>query len=164
VFKKGRAQLIKPFHPLSPKTHTQPLYESKCSHRLGETILVLILALNSSTYQRKREMRTASQKTKALRAKGVCLIPPSPSSFQGREKRGKANTPTLCWLDPGKKKTNNIYMLHQKPLQEHIYSAFLRKEVPSVSRHLPPVGWQSMSAQPPQTTTVVAWEKTVVIW
>jgi hypothetical protein len=33
------------------------------------------------------------------------------------------------------------------------YSSFFRKEQPSVNRALPPVGWQSMTAQEPQTTT-----------
>ncbi len=30
-------------------------------------------------------------------------------------------------------------------------------------RAMPPVGWQSMTAQEPQTTTLVAWLKTVVM-
>lgn len=40
---------------------------------------------------------------------------------------------------------------------------FLRKEQPSVSRALPPVGWQRTVVQPWQMTTVWACEKTVVI-
>jgi len=40
---------------------------------------------------------------------------------------------------------------------------FLRNEQPSVSRALPPVGWQSTVVQPWQMTTVWAWEKTVVM-
>jgi len=40
---------------------------------------------------------------------------------------------------------------------------FLRNEQPSVSRALPPVGWQSTVVQPWQITTVCAWEKTVVM-
>lgn len=40
---------------------------------------------------------------------------------------------------------------------------FLRKEQPSVSRALPPVGWQRTVVQPWQMTTVWAWEKTVVM-
>lgn len=40
---------------------------------------------------------------------------------------------------------------------------FLRKEQPSVSLALPPVGWQSTVEQPAQMTTVWAWEKTVVM-
>lgn len=43
----------------------------------------------------------------------------------------------------------------------HLY--FLRKEQPSVSRALPPVGWQRTVVQPWQMTTVWAWEKTVVM-
>ena len=40
---------------------------------------------------------------------------------------------------------------------------FLRKEQPSVNRALPPVGWHKTCEQPAQTTTVWAWEKTVVM-
>jgi hypothetical protein len=40
---------------------------------------------------------------------------------------------------------------------------FLRNEHPSVSRALPPVGWQSTCEQPAHWTTVWACEKTVVI-
>jgi len=40
---------------------------------------------------------------------------------------------------------------------------FLRNEQPSVSRALPPVGWQRTVVQPWQMTTVWAWEKTVVM-
>lgn len=40
---------------------------------------------------------------------------------------------------------------------------FRRNEHPSVSRALPPVGWQSTVEQPPQMTTVWACEKTVVM-
>lgn len=40
---------------------------------------------------------------------------------------------------------------------------FLRKEQPSVSLALPPVGWQRTVVQPWQITTVWAWEKTVVM-
>ena len=40
---------------------------------------------------------------------------------------------------------------------------FLRKEQPSVSLALPPVGWQRTVVHPWQMTTVWAWEKTVVI-
>lgn len=40
---------------------------------------------------------------------------------------------------------------------------FLRKEQPSVSLALPPVGWQRTVVQPWQMTTVWAWEKTVVM-
>lgn len=40
---------------------------------------------------------------------------------------------------------------------------FLRKEQPSVSLALPPVGWQRTVEQPAQMTTVCACEKTVVI-
>jgi len=47
------------------------------------------------------------------------------------------------------------------PLEEHVY--FLRKEQPSVSRALPPVGWQRTVVHPWQMTTVWAWEKTVVM-
>merc|ERR1719238_2371630 len=43
------------------------------------------------------------------------------------------------------------------------HSTFLRKEQPSVSRARPPVGWQSMTLQLPQSTTVCAWLYTVVI-
>ncbi|KNG80213.1 hypothetical protein ANOM_010970 [Aspergillus nomiae NRRL 13137] len=46
-------------------------------------------------------------------------------------------------------------------LRRDIY--FLRKEQPSVRRALPPVGWQRTVEQPAQTTTVWAWEKTVVM-
>ena len=38
-----------------------------------------------------------------------------------------------------------------------------RNEQPSVRRALPPVGWQRTVEQPAQTTTVWAWEKTVVM-
>ena len=48
--------------------------------------------------------------------------------------------------------------------QWSIYSTFLRKLHPSVSRALPPVGWQSTVEQPLQMTTVCAWLKTVVLW
>lgn len=41
--------------------------------------------------------------------------------------------------------------------------AFLRKEQPSVKRALPPVGCESTWAHEPQTTTVWACEKTVVM-
>lgn len=41
--------------------------------------------------------------------------------------------------------------------------AFLRKEQPSVKRALPPVGCERTWAQEPQTTTVWACEKTVVM-
>ena len=44
-----------------------------------------------------------------------------------------------------------------------VYSTFLRKLHPSVSRALPPVGWQSTVEQPLQMTTVCAWLKTVVL-
>ena len=40
---------------------------------------------------------------------------------------------------------------------------FLRNEQPSVRRALPPVGWHRTWEQPAQTTTVWAWEKTVVM-
>lgn len=40
---------------------------------------------------------------------------------------------------------------------------FLRKEQPSVSLALPPVGWHRTVVQPWQMTTVWAWEKTVVM-
>jgi hypothetical protein len=40
---------------------------------------------------------------------------------------------------------------------------FLRKEQPSVSLALPPVGWQRTVVQPWQMTTVWAWENTVVM-
>ena len=40
---------------------------------------------------------------------------------------------------------------------------FLRNEQPSVSRALPPVGWDRTVLQPWQMTTVWACEKTVVI-
>jgi hypothetical protein len=40
---------------------------------------------------------------------------------------------------------------------------FLRKEQPSVSLALPPVGWQRTVEQPAQITTVWACEKTVVM-
>lgn len=40
---------------------------------------------------------------------------------------------------------------------------FLLKEQPSVSRALPPVGWQRTVEHPAQMTTVCACEKTVVI-
>lgn len=40
---------------------------------------------------------------------------------------------------------------------------FLRNEQPSVNRALPPVGWHRTWEQPAQTTTVWAWEKTVVM-
>lgn len=40
---------------------------------------------------------------------------------------------------------------------------FLRNEHPSVSLALPPVGWHKTVEQPAQTTTVFAWEKTVVM-
>ena len=43
------------------------------------------------------------------------------------------------------------------------YIYFLRKEHPSVSLALPPVGWQRTVEQPAQTTTVWACEKTVVM-
>lgn len=46
---------------------------------------------------------------------------------------------------------------------EKAYSPFLRKEQPSVRRHLPPVGWHKTTSQLGQTTTVWAWLKTVVI-
>ena len=39
----------------------------------------------------------------------------------------------------------------------------MRKLHPSVSRALPPVGWQSTVEQPLQMTTVCAWLKTVVL-
>lgn len=44
-----------------------------------------------------------------------------------------------------------------------VYSTFLRNEHPSVSRALPPVGWQMTVEQPLQITTVCAWLKTVVL-
>jgi len=44
------------------------------------------------------------------------------------------------------------------------YSTFRRKEQPSVSLALPPVGWHSTVEQDAQNTTVDACEKTVVIW
>ena len=44
-----------------------------------------------------------------------------------------------------------------------VYSTFLRKLHPSVSRALPPVGWQSTVEQPLQMTTVCAWLNTVVL-
>jgi len=40
---------------------------------------------------------------------------------------------------------------------------FLLNEHPSVSLAFPPVGWHSTCEQPAQTTTVWAWEKTVVM-
>ena len=43
------------------------------------------------------------------------------------------------------------------------YIYFLRKEHPSVSLALPPVGWQRTVEHPAQTTTVWACEKTVVM-
>lgn len=49
------------------------------------------------------------------------------------------------------------------PKRQPLYSTFLRKEQPSVSRALPPVGWQSTVEQPLQMTTVCACEKTVVL-
>lgn len=47
------------------------------------------------------------------------------------------------------------------PRREAVY--FLRKEQPSVSLALPPVGWHRTVVQPWQMTTVWAWEKTVVM-
>ena len=44
-----------------------------------------------------------------------------------------------------------------------VYSTFLRKLHPSVSRALPPVGWHSTVEQPLQMTTVCAWLNTVVL-
>ncbi|KAK1750216.1 hypothetical protein QBC47DRAFT_394197 [Echria macrotheca] len=52
-------------------------------------------------------------------------------------------------------------MLKKKSHALNIY--FLRKEQPSVSRALPPVGWQRTVVHPWQITTVWAWEKTVVM-
>lgn len=52
------------------------------------------------------------------------------------------------------------------PSVSHVRSSvvyFLRKEQPSVSLALPPVGWQRTVEQPAQTTTVWACEKTVVM-
>merc|ERR1719311_1228261 len=44
-----------------------------------------------------------------------------------------------------------------------LHSTFRRNEQPSVRRARPPVGWQSMTLQLPQRTTVCAWLYTVVI-
>ena len=49
-----------------------------------------------------------------------------------------------------------------KPLK-FLAHHFRRNEQPSVSRALPPVGWQSWVEQPWQMTTVWAWLKTVVM-
>jgi hypothetical protein len=60
-----------------------------------------------------------------------------------------------------------IHLLSSKimPLDHSLFVIiyFLRKEQPSVSLALPPVGWQRTVEQPAQTTTVSACEKTVVI-
>jgi hypothetical protein len=49
------------------------------------------------------------------------------------------------------------------PLFHARFLYFLLNEQPSVKRALPPVGWQRTWEQPAQTTTVCAWEKTVVM-
>lgn len=46
-----------------------------------------------------------------------------------------------------------IYIIKTSFFNAAPYSSFFRKEQPSVNRALPPVGWQSMTAQEPQTTT-----------
>ena len=43
------------------------------------------------------------------------------------------------------------------------YSTFFRKEQPSVSRALPPVGWHRTVEQEAQKTTVEAWLNMVVL-
>merc|ERR1719254_229409 len=47
--------------------------------------------------------------------------------------------------------------------KQNYHSTFRRKEHPSVSLARPPVGWQSITLQFPQRTTVWAWLYTVVI-
>ncbi len=44
-----------------------------------------------------------------------------------------------------------------------VHSTFRRKEHPSVSLALPPVGWHKTVLQFPHSTTVCAWLKTVVL-
>ena len=54
----------------------------------------------------------------------------------------------------------------QTPIGSHgsvAHSTFFLNEHPSVSRALPPVGWQSTVEQLPQSTTVRAWLNTVVL-
>ena len=54
----------------------------------------------------------------------------------------------------------------QAPIGSHrsvAHSTFFLNEHPSVSRALPPVGWQSTVEQLPQSTTVCAWLNTVVL-
>jgi len=54
----------------------------------------------------------------------------------------------------------------QTPIGSHrsvAHSTFFLNEHPSVSRALPPVGWQSTVEQLPQSTTVCAWLNTVVL-
>ena len=50
-----------------------------------------------------------------------------------------------------------------KEINRRIAVYFLRKEQPSVSLALPPVGWHKTVVQPWQMTTVWACEKTVVM-
>merc|ERR1719476_893878 len=58
---------------------------------------------------------------------------------------------------------DNTHICHARLSLRIAHSTFLRKEQPSVSRVSPPVGWQSITLQLPQRTTVCAWLYTVVI-
>jgi hypothetical protein len=62
---------------------------------------------------------------------------------------------------PGQSKREKKKSSRSDPFLLPVY--FLRKEQPSVSLALPPVGWQRTVVHPWQITTVWAWEKTVVM-
>ena len=60
-------------------------------------------------------------------------------------------------------KWSGVVALGARPARPLSQSALRRKEQPSVSRALPPVGWQSIIEQDPQSTVVCAWLNTVVM-
>lgn len=61
------------------------------------------------------------------------------------------------------KPCQRLLTVYIKLIKETAYSCLRLKLQPSVSRHLPPLGWHRLWEQPAHTTTVVACEKTVVI-